>query len=116
MTFSSTVMLSKLRTTWNVRAMPARAHATGPIPLTRLPASRTSPRSGDTSPPIELNRLVLPAPFGPISPNISPSATENVTSTLAATPPNVFETPSTSKNGVTTHPQKALSRWRERVG
>ena len=38
MTFSSTVMLSKLRTTWNVRATPAREQATGPAPLIRRPS------------------------------------------------------------------------------
>ena len=35
MTFSSTVMESKLRTTWNVRAMPSSAHCSGGSPDTR---------------------------------------------------------------------------------
>ncbi len=104
MVFSSTVMLSNERTTWKVRATPARAQATGPMPLIRRPSSRTSPRSGETSPPMELNREVLPAPFGPIRPRISPRATLNDTSTLAATPPKVLLTPSTSRKAVTRRP------------
>src|SRR5260370_15292951 len=98
MTFSSTVMVSKLRTTWKVRAMPRPAHATGPRPETRLPSSRISPASGVTSPEIELNSEVLPAPFGPIRPRISPACTSKLISTLAATPPNDLLTWSTSSS------------------
>ena len=43
MTFSSTVMESKLRTTWKVRAMPSTAHCSGGRPEMRRPARRTSP-------------------------------------------------------------------------
>ena len=99
MTFSSTVMESKLRTTWNVRAMPSSEHCSGGSPDMRRPFSRTSPASGTTSPEIALNSEVLPAPFGPISPRISPSRTSKLISTLAATPPNDLLTRSTSSSG-----------------
>src|SRR5271165_4299262 len=98
MTFSSTVIESKLRTTWNVRAMPASTQATGPRPLMRAPSSLISPRSGVTWPAIELNSEVLPAPFGPIRPRISPCCTSKLISTFAATPPNDLLTRSTSSS------------------
>src|SRR5690242_18271943 len=99
MTFSSTVMESKLRTTWKVRAIPSSAHCSGESPDTRRPERRISPASGTTSPEIALNSEVLPAPLGPISPRISPSVTSKLISTLAATPPNDLLTPSTSSSG-----------------
>src|ERR1700722_18730829 len=99
MTFSSTVMESKLRTTWKVRAIPSNEHCSGGSPETRFPASRTSPASGTTAPDIALNSEVLPAPFGPIRPRISPSCTSKLISTLAATPPNDLLTRSTSSSG-----------------
>ena len=80
-------MESKLRTTWKVRAMPALAAATGPWPEMRMPSSRTSPLSGVTAPEMELKRLLLPAPLGPMRPRISPGWTSKLMSTLAATPP-----------------------------
>src|SRR5580692_1566442 len=98
MTFSSTVMESKLRTTWKVRAMPSSEHCSGGSLEIRCPASLTSPESGVTSPEIELNSDVLPAPFGPISPRISPSRTSKLISTLAATPPKDLLTLSTSSS------------------
>src|SRR5580704_9458498 len=100
MTFSNTDIVSKLRTTWNVRAIPAIAQATGPVPETRVPRRRISPASGVISPEIKLNSEVLPAPFGPIRPRISPSRTSNDISTLAATPPNDLLTRSISSRGV----------------
>src|SRR5215467_1237245 len=36
---------------------------------------------------MQLNRLVLPAPFGPINPTMCPAATSNVTWSNALTPP-----------------------------
>ena len=46
---------------------------------------------------MQLNSVVLPAPFGPIRPQIAPGATLNVTSSRAVTPPKRIETPSTDK-------------------
>ena len=37
--------------------------------------------------------VVLPAPFGPTMPSASPSATVRLTSSIALTEPNDFETP-----------------------
>jgi hypothetical protein len=41
-----------------------------------------------------LNRVVLPAPFGPMIPVISPDATEKETSCKAVRPPNILVIPS----------------------
>src|SRR6185437_14852745 len=46
-----------------------------------------------------LNRVVLPAPFGPISPVTEPGPTVRLTSDRAATPPKRTATPVTSRMG-----------------
>src|SRR5277367_4346311 len=79
--------------------MPRMAQISGGRPEMRAPSSRISPASGTTAPAMLLNRLVLPAPFGPIRPRISPSCTSKLISTLAATPPNDLLTRSTSSSG-----------------
>ena len=45
------------------------------------------PRSGARSPSTHSSVVVLPAPFGPISPKISPSWTSNETSSTATVRP-----------------------------
>ena len=46
---------------------------------------------------MELNKVVFPEPFGPISPNIFPFSTDIEMSTLALTPPKDLLTLFTSK-------------------
>src|SRR5258708_331558 len=53
-----------------------------------MPAIRTLPRSCLSVPEITLNSVVLPAPFGPTRPTISPSPTASETPSSARTPPN----------------------------
>src|SRR2546423_11168585 len=45
-----------------------------------------------------LNNVVLPAPFGPIKPKISPARTRSVTSERALSPPKRFSTRCTHSN------------------
>ena len=45
---------------------------------------------------MQLKSVVLPAPFGPIRPQIAPWATSKDTSWRAVTPPNRIVTPSTT--------------------
>ena len=45
---------------------------------------------------MQLKSVVLPAPFGPIKPQIAPWATSKDTSWSAVTPPNRIVTPSTT--------------------
>src|SRR5262244_2154518 len=63
------------------------------------PASRAEPSSGGSTPFSTLKSVVLPAPFGPMIPRISPSAIEKLTSLTAFKPPNVRDTFSTSRSG-----------------
>ena len=68
-------------------------------------ASRSSPVERDrarvgrrTSRLMQLNSVVLPAPLGPISPQISPLATSNVGPSRATTPPKRTTTSLTDSN------------------
>src|SRR5262245_41970054 len=51
-------------------------------------------------PLIQLSALVLPAPFGPISANSSPAATENDTSSSTVRPPKRRPTWATSSSAI----------------
>jgi len=53
---------------WKVRAMPASATLCGSVGEYGLPSSSKVPESGWYRPVITLKKVVLPAPFGPISP------------------------------------------------
>ena len=57
---------------WNVRARPSRARWYGASPARSCPSSRTCPEFGRSTPDRQLNRVVLPAPFGPMSATSSP--------------------------------------------
>ena len=75
MTLSSTVMSSNVAGTWKVRPMPARACVSAEARVKSTPSNSTRPVVGIVSPARQLKKVDLPAPFGPISPMISPSAT-----------------------------------------
>src|SRR5919204_1331552 len=49
---------------------------------------------------MRLKTVVLPAPFGPIRPTISPSPTSSETSSTATIPPNRRVTPSIESSGM----------------
>ena len=74
-------------------AISGYARATGSVELggRRLDALKPYQRSragmGRTFPLIASSKVVLPAPFGPIRPTISPGKTSKLTSLLATTPP-----------------------------
>src|SRR5438046_10557549 len=53
------------------------------------------PPVGTRAPEMQLNAVVLPEPFGPMSPRISPSRTSNDTSLRAMNPPNCLISPDT---------------------
>src|SRR5579884_2837220 len=103
-------MLPNSRGTWKVRSRPQRARRKGGTPSRLRPASRTSPRSGRSSPLIRLTSVVLPAPLGPIRPRISSGIRWRVTSWLATRPPKRLLTPSTASrasDGTGTLPEEA---------
>src|SRR5579872_1524705 len=84
-----------------------------------MPSTEMVPRSGARSPSTHSSVVVLPAPFGPIRPKISPSTTSNDTSSTATVDPYVFRQPATLMTGAftrvaaaTRNPQSAMSWWR----
>src|SRR5205085_11795974 len=54
--------------------------------VTSSPSKRIVPSLGLNAPAIRLNKVDLPAPFGPIRPTISPRPTEIETSEFAVRP------------------------------
>src|SRR5215470_6175516 len=103
MTFSLTVMFRKSRRFWNVRAIPRWLILCGGRPTIELPSKRMSPSSGSYTPVIRLKRVVLPAPFGPITLTISFSSTWKSSSEITCRPPKAFETPLSSRSGNLDH-------------
>src|SRR5262245_5333705 len=71
------------------------------------PAKRTVPESGRKLPASWLMKVVLPAPFGPITACVSPSTTSKSMPSLARSAPNCFVSPRTSSIGLVEHAGKA---------
>src|SRR5919202_1145333 len=86
-TLSSTLMRPNRATFWKVRAMPRRMTWCGRKRSSSWPSKRMAPAEGWYRRLMQLKRLVLPAPFGPISPTIWLAAMSNETWSSAATPP-----------------------------
>ncbi len=57
---------------WNVRVIPRLVIACGGNPLIRSPSNTTSPAVGGKTAVTTLKSVVFPAPFGPMTPTISP--------------------------------------------
>src|SRR5580704_16500088 len=98
--FSNTVMSPNGRGTWYVRPMPSRHRAAGSSLVTVRPAKRTSPAPGARSPEMSPNRLVLPAPFGPTIPTMSPGPTVKDSLSATTTLPKLLVTLSSSSRAV----------------
>src|SRR5580692_4577757 len=49
---------------------------------------------------MQLNSVVLPAPFGPTSPTLSPASTSKQTLSTAVMPPNTLDTSVTLRSGL----------------
>src|SRR4051812_28916254 len=101
--FSRTLRTLKSSSRWNVRAMPRRARLYGGSLVMSRPSRRTRPALGARRPVITLNRVVLPAPFGPMRPVILPGSALNDTSSTATLPPKRTTTPSTSSWAIQLH-------------
>src|SRR5260370_7455519 len=98
--FSNTVMSVNGRGTWYVRPMPSRHRVAESSVVTVGPAKEMSPASGDRSPEMRPNRLVLPAAFGPTIPTVSPAPTLRESFSAMTTRPNRFVTWSSSSSGL----------------
>ena len=71
-TVSNAVILPKRRIFWNVLAIPISTVRCGLIPTTFIPSKTILPVLTGNTPVIKLNNVVLPAPFGPMTPKTSP--------------------------------------------
>src|SRR5215203_5205790 len=80
--------------------MPRRAASFGPWICTGWPSKRISPLSNGWIPAMHLISVDLPAPLSPTSAMTSPLDTWKSTSNSAWTAPNLFETPCSSRTGV----------------
>src|SRR5258708_16481726 len=96
-TFSSTDMPSKVCGTWNVRARPRCARASGVSLVMSWPPNSTLPEVETRSPVRQLKKVDLPAPFGPIRPRISPCSSVTLAASTALKLPQAFVTSRASR-------------------
>src|SRR5436305_15322076 len=78
--------------------MPRRACSSGLARVTSTPSSAIRPSLRGVLPARQLKMVVLPAPFGPIRPMISPSSIVRSAPATARRLPKVFETFSALSN------------------
>ena len=98
-TLSRTVSEPNASSRWKVRPIPRLARRCTGVWETLRPLNRTMPRVGFCSPLITLKQVVLPAPFGPMSPVTRPDSATNDAWLTAVTPPNWTTTSSTTRRG-----------------
>ena len=89
---SRTVKVVNPTGVWKVLMSPISATRQGGRPSMRWPPNVIDPRSGGSNPVMALNRVVLPAPLGPISAVIWSWGITADTSSTATTPPKVLRT------------------------
>ena len=82
---------------WKVREMPRAATSCGALPWISRSSKRMVPSSGARKPESRSKRVVLPAPFGPMTALTAPLRTRKETPFTACTPPNRLEMPLTSR-------------------
>src|SRR3954452_11220076 len=80
--------------------MPLLIMRYGGAPAISAPANFIEPAVGGKVPESMLKIVLLPEPFGPIRPSISPCSTLNDTLLTAVKPPNRFTRPSTTSTAV----------------
>src|SRR3954471_22206388 len=81
---------------WKVRPMPRLMIRCGARPEISVPPNFIDPADGGKAPDRILKIVLLPEPFGPIRPRISPRSTLNDTLLTAVKPPKRFISPSTT--------------------
>src|SRR5258707_4005615 len=92
MTFSRMGMSSKVAGTWKVRPMPSRACVSAGALVTSTPSKTMRPSLGRKSPAMQLKKVDLPAPLGPMRPTISPASTCRSAPATALKLPKAFAT------------------------
>src|SRR5487761_2252313 len=89
---------------WKERANPLRARAGARSDVTSSPANRIVPASGCRSPESCPMKVVLPAPFGPITACVSPSSRSKSMLSLARSAPKDLHSPRASRSASATAP------------
>src|SRR5215469_11185852 len=108
-TFSQTVSPGHRPTVWRVRASPSAPSLCALSPVRSVPPKVSRPASGRTNPHSTLSRVVLPAPFGPMTPVTWQGAAANDTESSAVSPPKrtvtsrMSSTPGLSPGGLGAH-------------
>ena len=98
-TFSRTGIVRNIARFWKVRPMPMPAIWCVGVLVIDLPSNRMSPAWYWYSRLRQLNSVVLPAPLGPIRPQMSPFFTSKLTPSSATMPPKRTVTPRTLSKG-----------------
>src|SRR5580658_2222667 len=98
-TLSSTESFGNRLVTWNVRAMPSAVRRWLGQRVTSWPNSSTRPDEAGRMPLMRLNKVVLPAPFGPMIALRSPGMIFSDTPRTARKPPNAFDSSRNSSTG-----------------
>src|ERR1700722_9333178 len=79
--------------------MPRRARLYVGSPFSAVPSKVMSPCSGRSCPQTQLKSVVLPAPFGPTRPMLSPARTSKEMLCTAWIPPKDLQTPTRLSSG-----------------
>ena len=85
--FSSADMRANSCGIWKVRSRPRAKRRWAGRRVTSRPSNRMAPPSAGQAPVTMLNRVVLPAPFGPMSPVTVPASTVRLHRSTAHSPP-----------------------------
>src|SRR3990172_4266961 len=99
MTFSRAFSDGKSWIFWKARARPSSAPRYGGQPVRSVPAKATRPPVGRRMPEMMLNRVVLPAPLGPMIEVTDPGFTSKLTPESAWSPPKRWLTLSATSTG-----------------
>src|SRR6476661_2712856 len=97
--FSCTLSPANGCATWNVRTMPRRARRCAGMPVISAPRWKIRPSLGVRNPLMMENKVVLPAPLGPMSAVIRPVSTANEALSTASRPSKRLHTRSRRSNG-----------------
>ncbi len=103
--FSMVESFAKALVNWKVRTMPFSASLCGGVPVMSLPSNVMVPESTRSKPVSRLKKVVLPAPFGPMSAVILLRRISTFSTSTARKPPNVFTTPVAVMIGVSGAPK-----------
>ena len=90
LTLSSTLMFLNSLMFWKVLAIPALLRSAVVMPMVSRPLSSMEPLLGSYTLVSRLKTVVLPAPFGPISPVISVGPMARSNSLTASRPPKLM--------------------------